>query len=244
MSRDYSKEEKLEEARLLMPWYLTGHLSKEDLVFVEQALEEYPELQTELSQEEQIIDLVRDNSKLLELSTLDSTENRFEQLMNRIDREEKAESKEVTLIDVAKTKEPTPAFQWLKELFSFQWLTPANAVFATLLLFQLGFIGVYLQQADRTPAGETIYTSASVSPEGAISATKNPLLMVEFKEDAQHGQVCNFLMRHEAEIIEGPNAYNIFTIQVKGLSDAEAAIKRMNTEVNSPIVFVGKKFTQ
>lgn len=252
MGRD-NKEQKLEEARLLMPWYLTGRLSNEEHAFVESALEEYPELQQEFTQENQMMALVRDNSQLLELSTLDSTEKRLDQLMKRIDREEdqqapKVEPKPQTTIE-PKVSATTNISNWFKDLFGSQWFTPANAVFATLLLFQLGFVGVYLKQTDSANAEEAVYTSASVSPDTSANKanTQQPLLMIEFQQDAQHGQVCSFLSRHQAEIIEGPNAYNIFTIKMAGLSsmkEVEAAIKKMNAETDAPVVFVGKKFTE
>jgi hypothetical protein len=48
----------LEEARRLLPWYLTEKLSKAEQGLVNQALELYPELQHELIQEEKMIRLV------------------------------------------------------------------------------------------------------------------------------------------------------------------------------------------
>ncbi|HPY40629.1 MAG TPA: hypothetical protein PLM98_08935, partial [Thiolinea sp.] len=146
--------ELLEEARHLLPWYLTDKLSKAEQGLVNQALELFPELQLELAQEEKMMRVVRTNTSLLELSALDTTEQRLNKLLARIDREDEKLEETSLAVDslthsstspsvvveqaptLTKSKKSWLDFLWREPLFNLNWLTPANAVFASLLLVQ------------------------------------------------------------------------------------------------------------
>ncbi|MEZ5476629.1 MAG: hypothetical protein R3E95_03790 [Thiolinea sp.] len=134
---------RVEEARLLLPWYLTNTLSAEEQQRVNQALESSAELREEFLREEQMMRLVRENTSLLELSALDTTEQRLEKMLGRIEREEQQQQAARIAPQTSPVKPPPQ--DWFKRffgkgLFGLDWLTPANAVFASLLVLQAGLL--------------------------------------------------------------------------------------------------------
>lgn len=241
MSRLNEVENPLEEARLLMPWYVTGKLDNDEKAFVEAMLTEHPALASALQQEKELVGLVRENTQLLEITALDSTQQRLDKMLSRIDREE-APAKQVTeQANAATITHAKPATDsWFsglfkKPLFDMNWLTPANAVFASLLAVQLGVASFFMQN-DKS---ETIYESATA--EATVTETSvNVVHLVDFDRDALHGDVLDFLSKWKARVISGPDANNMFVIEV-----TEADNTQMMQEIDAqgtPVKFIGSKF--
>lgn len=186
MSRN--NETLLEEARLLLPWYLTGQLSAVEKELVENALGQFSELQAELKREEQMKKLVCQDAQLLELSALDTTPQRLENLLRRITREEEQKQESTTLNANAHLARPVVAQpkttsvtapksnkwqEWLKNLFSIEWLTPANAVLAGLLVCQVGVGAFYIAyQHNDNPKSETV-AQANIPPVDPTTASES-----------------------------------------------------------------------
>ena len=125
MSREESKKF-IEEARLLLPWYLTNTLSDEEQDLVNKALEASSELRKEFVREEKMMRLVQENTSLLELSALDTTEQRLENTLSRIEREEQqatAVADDLPAVQ-ATTKAESSWFSRLfkTKLFDIEWL--------------------------------------------------------------------------------------------------------------------------
>lgn len=243
MSRN--NETLLEEARLLLPWYLTGQLSAVEKELVENALGQFSELQAELKREEQMQKLVCQDAQLLELSALDTTPQRLENLLRRITREEEQKQESTTLnanahlarpvVAQPKTTSVTPTTkstkwqEWLKNLFSVEWLTPANAVLAGLLVCQVGVGAFYLAYHQQTtqPADSAIaqtsaqgtYELSSVKDDTESSSVvlkdNEYLLLVTFNPDAKIGAVQKFLDDQQMVLVNSepqsrePNTYSI-----------------------------------
>lgn len=261
----------LEEARRLLPWYLTDKLSKAEQGIVNQALELYPELQTELLQEEKMMRVVRTNTSLLELSALDTTEQRLTKLLARIDREDEKqeelkiheqtlntrhEAPEATQVAPEnkasapnQAKKPWPHFFWRTPLFNLDWLTPANAVFASLLILQAALLA-YWAAAPQLPADN--YTVANIEPEATVASTEDKTevgrFLVQFSNNAKHGEICDVLNQWHAHVVAGPNAQSIFTIEMPVAPNtdkvalAESIMKQSTTQANSPVLFLGPQF--
>lgn len=257
--------ELLEEARRLLPWYLTDKLSKAEQRLVNQALEVYPELQLELAQEEKMMRIVRTNTSLLELSALDTTEQRLNKLLARIERaDEKPEDTEpVPATTVAQTisestsnTQPSPnttrpkkswfEFLWRQPLFKLDWLTPANAVFASLVIAQIAVLA-YGQLKDT----DTKFSVASVETISEPTNGKNELsrFLVQFADEAKHEEVCAFLNQWKAHIVSGPNAQSIFTIEIPVASNTDKvalaeSIMQQTAQQSSPVLFLGPQFEE
>ena len=252
MSRHESNK-LIEEARLLLPWYLTDTLSEEEQDLVNRALECSEDLRKEFVREEQMMHLVKDNTSLLELSALETTEQRLANTLARIEREEQANKKE-DRVAVKKKKQPVQILrQWFgqffgKKLFDTNWLTPANASFAALLAVQVGLLA-FGTERDST---STVYQSASVPKAGDSSFATNSVkavFLMEFQSDAQHGAVCDFLNTWNARIVSGPNSHNMFTVEMLTDSQTDAVALADNvmaeaSQKNLPVIFIGPQFRE
>lgn len=239
MSRLNKVENPLEEARLLIPWYVTGKLGDDDNAFVEAALAEYPELDLVLQQEKELVGLVRENTQLLEIAALDSTQQRLDKMLSRIDREEQAAHAKLTAEVAQPNVDKKTAGSWFasffnKPLLDMNWLTPANAVFASLLAVQVGVAAFFMQ--DKT---ETIYESATVASTATDTAV-NAVHLVDFNRDAKYGEVVDFLEQWNTRVISGPDANKMFVIEVTETDNEQMmqAIDRQQT----PVQFIGSKF--
>ena len=243
----------LEEARLLLPWYLTNTLSKAEQSQVSRALEMFPELRTELQQEEKMMRLVQENTSLLELSALDTTEQRLNKMLTRIQRGEQA-----TQVDTVVTRVEPPVsqpkkgagwldFLWKKRLFDLDWLTPANAAFAGMLVVQ-GALLVYTQVQVKPEA--TFNTAAADNkPVTAGEALEKANFLMSFSADAKHGAVCGFLNQWNARIVSGPDAQNLFNVEMMVGSHADRAaladtIMQQVGKNNSPVLFAGPLYQE
>ncbi len=251
-------EKFIEEARLLLPWYLTNTLSDEEQDLVNRALEASPELRKEFVREEKMMRLVKENASLLELSALDTTEQRLENTLARIDREEQQQLEIATETKDSVTKQPLGAKttdSWLgrlfkHKLFDIEWLSPANAVFASLLAVNVGVLGYHQLNQPESVIEEASYDTASSvgsASGGIIKKGLQKQFLMEFQPDAQHGEVCDFLNKLDAHIIRGPDSSNTFVVEMPTApyTDAEALandIMSKASDDNAPVVFIGPKF--
>lgn len=259
MSREESNKF-IEEARLLLPWYLTNTLSDDEQVLVNKALEASPELRKEFVREEKMMRLVKENTSLLELSALDTTEQRLENTLARIEWDEQQAAEpvgEASISTMQHSATKTESSSWFsrlfkQKLFDVEWLTPANAVFASLLAINAGVLGYHqLSQPDTVYVdhANAAYTSASVAQQATATAVKSlqQQFLMEFQMDAQHGEVCDFLNEWNARIVEGPNSRNVFIVEMPTTPHTDVAalasdIMAKASNNKAPVVFIGPKF--
>lgn len=255
MSRQESNK-LIEDARLLLPWYLTNTLSAEEQDLVNRALEASEELREEFVREEKMMRLVKDNTSLLELSALDTTEQRLANTLARIDREEQMEER-LSAAARQQAQGTAKPSGWLGSLrgwfagglFGSEWLTPANAVLAGLLAVHVGMLAF-----SPAPVGSSVsYTSASVDQQPLASVVPadgfKSLFLMEFQNTAQHGEVCEFLNDWNARIVSGPNSHNMFTVEMKTDSNVDAValadnVMKHASQKNAPVVFIGPQFNE
>ncbi|WP_020559091.1 hypothetical protein [Thiofilum flexile] len=236
MSRN--NEALLEEARLLLPWYLTGQLSTAEQELVENALGQYPNLQDELRHEEQIKKLVCQDAQLLELSALDTTPQRLDNLLRLIEREEEQKESLSNAANVhlarpvaapakPKASQPSRWKAWLQDLLDAEWLTPANAVLAGLLICQVGVGLAYVSYTASPKPGEGIYVPASFCEMENVSiklAPNEQLAFAQFNESATVGEVTRFLEKNKMSLLhDSPaNVPNMFVLRFQtNLTDYE-----------------------
>lgn len=244
----YPHGDSVEEARLLLPWYITGKLTEPERKLVERVLETHPELADEYRRELKLVDMIRANTALLQLSAVDTTQQRLEKLMKRIESEEQVNS----VLSPAATPRLAPRRDWLGEakqwmlnlLPRWEGLTPANAVFALLLLIQAGFLGWFAHSASSQQEG--IYVSATVAGDPtAVPVVNGMVLLVDFNGDARVQQVREFLLHWNARILDGPNDTGYFKIEMKDVlsSDPQAGtILQQMQQDNAVIAFIGREY--
>lgn len=244
----YPHGDPVEEARLLLPWYITGKLSESERKLVERILETHPELADEYQRELKLVDMIRANTALLELSAVDTTQQRLEKLMKRIEREEQTNPAESSV--PSRQFAPKPDWlgevkQWVRKLLpTWEGLTPVNAVFALLLLIQAGFLGWFAHSASSQQEG--IYVSATVAGDStALPVVNGMVLLVDFNGDARIQQVKEFLLHWNARILDGPNDTGYFKIEMKDVmsSDPQAStILQQMQQDNAVIAFIGREY--
>lgn len=255
MSRQESNK-LIEDARLLLPWYLTNTLSDAEQDLVNRALEASEELRNEFVREEKMMRLVKDNTSLLELNALDTTEQRLANTLARIDREDQMAERLSASAKQQSSGQKAPSaldslWQRLRGafdggLFGAEWLTPANAVLAGLLSVNVGVMAIM----STSPGNDTQYISQSFEPAPISNAQPDgfkSLFLMEFQGSAQHGEVCKFLNDWNARIVAGPNNQNMFTVEMKTDKGRDAVALADNvmehaSQGNAPVVFIGPKF--
>ena len=80
-----NKNQILNKATELLPWYATGKLSNADANFMDDALAAYPELQKQLKVEQSTIQLVKNNPDILNASALESPEDRVNHVLDLLE---------------------------------------------------------------------------------------------------------------------------------------------------------------
>lgn len=235
----------VEEARLLLPWYITGKLDKAEREFVERMLAQHPSLQAEYHDELTMVNLIRNNASLLQLSTMDSTAQRFEKLMKRIERE----TAPVAPATITPPKPASTKPSWINYLRQWipraTWLTPANAVFATFLVIQVALLGWFNQSLQQVnPEGTYVSAAVSETPP-TVAATDEMTLLVEFRDNVQIHQLRQFLQQWNARIVESPENDDFFRLRVRGVSKADqrsdAILEQMQQHQNL-IAFIGREY--
>ncbi len=247
----YPHGDPVEEARLLLPWYITGKLSKPEHALVEQMLAQHPALQDEYERELKMVDMIRANTGLLQISAVDTTQYRLDKLMKRISREELAKAAPAAPVGVTpKTRTSRWNIKqflhdWLPTLPSLTGFTPANTVFASLLVLQVGVLGWLTLSPN--PVSNTPYRTVTMAEDqNSATVVKGLVLLVDFNPDSQMRQVRDFLHQWDARILDGPNDLNMFKIEVKGVKPADqqqsdAVLQQMGQD-QTVIAFIGREF--
>lgn len=251
MSR-YQQGDTVNEARLLIPWYITGKLSGPERKLVESMLEQYPDLKKDYLREMRTVELLRSNDGLLHLTAVDTTQQRLDKLLKRIQREEDSVPDALLPASLPTSgKKSGIKFSWpgfFRSLWpSMEWLTPANAVFASLLLIQAGFIGWFAHSfMANGNVQESVYHTATADTNGeTVPLVGGMVLLVDFNEDAPIKQVRDFLNKWNARVLDGPDANNLFKIEIRDVEPSDkrsdAVLQQMQQD-EATIGFIGREF--
>ena len=238
----------IEEARLLLPWYITGKLSEAEKTLVEAALKQYPLLQEEYTQELKLVETIRLNADLLKLTAMDTTQQRLDKLLKRIEREEMPNVAE-PLVQVKPVVKPSISLWQTIQQFITGWMggdsmwKPANMVFASLLAVQMGVLALYYIQPQTVY--ETVTYEDSISAAASTKA-KNLVVFVDFNQKASVTNVHNFLKQWNARVIDGPDSNDLFKIEFRNtqtLSESDIKQRIAQLEQEKAVVnFVGREF--
>jgi hypothetical protein len=236
----------IEEARLLLPWYITGKLSEAEKALVDAALKQYPVLQEEYTQELKLVETIRLNADLLKLTAMDTTQQRLDKLLKRIDREEMPVVAEPP-VQVKPVARPSVSLWQTVQQFIAGWVggnslwKPANVVFASLLAVQVGVLALYYMQP------KTLYETVTYEDTTTSSTkAKNLVVFVDFNQKASVTNVHNFLKQWNARVIDGPDSNDLFKIEFKNtqtLSESDVKQRIAQLEQEKAVVnFVGREF--
>lgn len=202
----------------LLPWYASRKLTPEEVLHVERALAQTPELRRRY-------DLILEEhaaAVAMHESLGAPSPRALEKLFARID-SEAAETPESRRIDVGR---------WLAERFS-NWqpssLALAGMAAAFVAMIEAGLLATLYFGPAKDGA---IYQTASASK--TATGQVGTFVLMAFVPDATAAQIQRFLEARKASIIEGPIAGGIFRVQVcdKALTtkDLDAIVASMRNE--------------
>jgi len=205
----------------LLPWYASGKLAPEDMVRVERALAEVPELRRRYD----LIIEERSAAVAMNESLGAPSSQAIEKLFARLD-SEAAEAPKSRNFDVG---------SWLGARFS-AWqprsLAWAAVAMALVAMIEAGLLATIFFGA----AQKGTYWTVSV--EKKTAEQDGAFLLIAFVPDATAAQILHFLEAHNASIIAGPIAGGVFRIRVsnkpltqKGLADIVTFLRNESTIV-------------
>ncbi len=235
-----------------MPWYLTNNLSPEEQKLVDEALKQSPELRGEFLQEEKMMRLLKENKSLLELTAPDTTEQHLDQVLSRIQGAEQPAIQNAGSSGKKEKSENGLSRFFKSGLLGIDWLSPANAVFAGLLVCQLGVLGyMHMSPSSEKAASErVIYKPASIreaQPGKAGVQQSTAVFLMEFHSDTSYGEMCDFLNTQNAKIVSGPDSRDMFSVAINTGSTTDLtaladSIMQQAVNNNVPLAFIGPRF--
>jgi hypothetical protein len=228
------------EAEYLLPWYVTGQVSDEERAFVDRILEDSFLLQQEFVEQKQLSEVIQQDVNVVDLSVLDSTGQRLQGLLKRIDQESQYEAiGESTgfgfsgisgLVQKAR-KVIVPFWEGRPNNFVY-------AVLASLVVFQ--FV-MFVWLVSSSPNEEVEYV---VATPGGIEQSTNSELLIEFSPRASKEDIKQILSEIKGFVAETPAGSYLYRIVLeRKLSESEftAFIESLKNK-NELIIFAGKGY--
>ncbi|MCK5726102.1 MAG: hypothetical protein KAH22_04665 [Thiotrichaceae bacterium] len=233
MNRVENKKNR-EEASLLLPWYITGKLSLDEVKKVESCLATSTSLRQELASEQKLSTMIRTDPDVLDLMAITTEDQRLAALLGKINKSSQQE-----ISHNVKTRSDFSFYQVLEgigKLFlppSFSWASTAIAVF---LLVQIVIFSSIL--ADRT-GGQYKLVTAPI--ENAIILEKDVQLIIQFHPEASPLDIQRILKNSHVKIFENPDGGTNYNLVLNKKQTKESWNKIMNLLSNNPsILFVGE----
>jgi len=205
------------EIESLLPWYVTGKLSKSETEKVDQYLAAHPGMSMQLD----LIEQEKLETTLINEAIATPSATSIDRLMARLDEEFGPE-------------QSPDETSWLQSIwrdiagaFQMPVIQFAGAAAAVLIIVQAISLGVLLNS--NTP-GSATYTTAS-GPESP--ATSGTVMLVTFKQSATAERISKLLEETNGSIVKGPLAggfYHVqFNIEPKSPEKVEALVKALET---------------
>ena len=238
----------------LISWYATGWLSADERMHVHKLLIRHPELKTYLAEEQHMIQQVKADKSLLDLSALESTEIRLDRVMTQIN--------EATQKNMAQQAQPSSETvpiatalagssikskfnSFVQSLLSGNTSTMKYASFASLSIlvallvaFMAPMINSDLNQTDTTFQPATVQTAET---QKQMATTQ---LLIGLNEAAQNNWLENIIQKNNAELSKIPGKDGLYRIQFNkklNANEIESLLNQLNSHKES-IWFSGEAY--
>lgn len=185
----------------LLPWYVTGRVSREEARGIEAALKTMPDLAGKLAQVQREREAVARASETAESAPPETLQRLLQQVET------------TRQWRVPKIESHGEAGGWIKAALG------RNAVWQTALVAASVAIVALSVQLYRVPAGDQFKVAGNIN--GAGGAT----LIVTFQPDATAGEIGTLLSGLGARIVDGPKPGGAYTVELPSSEtrDVEAA---------------------
>ena len=251
----------------LISWYATGWLSAEERARVHKLLKKHPALKTYLKDEQQIIQSVKDDKSILNLSALESTETRLERVLTQLDdvavsQENKLQSAESPIkpssigandnFNVASTSIGAKSIvaklnQFIQTLFSTNTNALKYASFASITLLVgllVAFIAPMVNHSLEKQANTTFHPATVQTAETKKLKTITELLVGLNKSGTDNTWLDQLLQKNGAKLSNVPGKDGLYRIQFKrklNPNEIKAILDQLNSHKES-IWFSGEAY--
>lgn len=191
----------IDDAELLLPWYVAGTLSNEDTQKVETWLNENPEAEAHLARATEELDTTITASEEIPMPRAAAIND----LMAAIGADQKQAS-------------TTSFLDRIWDMLSPRYAMAGAAALALVVLGQATTIGVMIN--DQPPAFETA-SGGSVVIDG-------PTALVAFQNDVPLATITEYLSTQNLTIVDGPKPGGVFRVAAANTDDGKAALEALS----------------
>jgi len=204
----------------MLPWFVTGRLSKEDSQRIERHLEACAACRAELAEQRELCMHVR-RSEPVTLAPHAS----LQKMLARLDDEESTElgiemPAEVA-VDVTATKQHKPV--------GYRWLAVAAAAQTVAIGLLLALLWQQTSEVMTAPRFATLSSSSVIPADGT-------LLRVVFKPETSADDVKALLLSLDAQVIAGPTEAGVYTLRLPRSLTEEETLRTL-AQVRSSALF-------
>jgi hypothetical protein len=210
----------------LLPWFVTGKLSGDDIQRIERHLETCAACRAELAEQRELcMHIRRDEQVLL------APQASLQKMMARIDASTSEDHDHDDGRDLDREATPPVSAPILKKSRPPRWLAIAAALQAVTIAFLLTLVG--RQTADEMTAPRfTTMTSPTIANEGGAS------LRVVFKPETQAAAMQSLLRSVNAQVIAGPTEAGVYTLRLaSGVNEHELARALSQIRSDESVIF-------
>ncbi|MEE9352719.1 MAG: hypothetical protein V3U78_10710 [Thiotrichaceae bacterium] len=247
-------EYQYEHASLLLPWYITGKLTASEKEEVEAILQISPKLQQELSQQQQLAQMVHDDPEVLDIVAITTQEQRLDSLLERINHEgSEQQDRQSSFWSQVSPRFIVPlmeSFDRFLQPLSNNW---ARVAFALFFVVQVAILAVVTNKTNDspsilsqvTPDGTTTLGAEAEYKlaEGSIYTDSNKAdLVLQFTAQTTQEEIDQLFKEIGAYVIEHPEGSTNYTISLLGTlseNDIDSLIRRLEKN-NKMIRLVGR----
>jgi hypothetical protein len=232
----------IENARQLLPWYVTGKLSSAEVSFVKEAITACPSLYEEYKVQQQLSQMIKQDPQIINMSVISTQKQRLDTLMQRIHADQQQQSVMTTngeqpffIQTLASIKQ---ALISVVNVSANKWVFTAVAGVAVFAVLQAIFFDFLLKGEVQVSNDETHYVSMSADTPIPSSGER---IIIQFDQQATQEEIDLFLQTIDGTIIEHPEgSYSYQLLLNKKMTVEQIDNVLIKIEADRLIEFAGR----
>jgi anti-sigma factor RsiW len=193
----------------LLPWYVTGRVSREEARGIEAALKSMPDLADKLALAQRERDAVARAAETIEPPPPETLQTLLQQVET------------TRQLRPGRADTAGQSGGWLADAFNRNLVWQGAFAVASVAIVALGVRLYTLPAAEFGVAGDTPVTN--------INGVASPALLVTFQPDATAGQITALLTELDAVVADGPKPDGAYVIHLSRADDVAAAISTLES---------------
>ncbi len=222
-------EYQYEHASLLLPWYVTGKLTASEKEEVDAILKISPKLQRELKYQQQMAQMISEDSEVLDIVAIDTQEQRLNRLLDRIDRNTPKPRNSAQQSPVW-TKWPSQILESIDVFLQPLSNNLARVAFSLFLVVQVAILVIVINKTDDSSfatdgspdviydlAGESIAVPLDASSDAiGNDTTDKTVLAFQFTLRTSEKEIDQLFQEIDAHVVEHPEGSTNYTVRLSG----------------------------